>query len=71
MKKLQTLFAVALLGGAAANAQTQADALSTACFVLGEQEGTALIESLGETQALFIRRDGTMAATAGFPWDGA
>ena len=49
----------------------QADALSTACFVLGEQEGTALIESLGETQALFIRRDGTMAATAGFPWDGA
>lgn len=49
----------------------QADALSTACFVLGEQEGTALIESLGETQALFIRRDGTMTATAGFPWDGA
>lgn len=29
MKKLQTLLAVVLLGGAAANAQTQADALST------------------------------------------
>lgn len=45
----------------------QADALSTACFVLGMQEGMALIEAMDGTEALFIRRDGTTAATSGWP----
>ena len=31
-----------------------ADALSTACFVLGPEKGMALIESLPETEALFV-----------------
>lgn len=45
----------------------QADALSTACFVLGTQEGMTLIEAMDDTEALFIRRDGTTAATSGWP----
>lgn len=43
------------------------DALSTACFVLGMQEGMVLIEAMDGTEALFIRRDGTTAATSGWP----
>ncbi len=42
-----------------------ADALSTACFVLGEQQGLALVESLDGTEALFVRQDGTMTASSG------
>lgn len=45
-----------------------ADALSTACFVLGEQRGAALIQSLDDTEALFIRQDGTYFATAGLTY---
>lgn len=41
-----------------------ADALSTACFVMGEERATAMIESLTDTEALFVRRDGSMAATS-------
>ena len=42
MKKLQTLFAVVLLGGAAANAQTQADALSTISVQWSEPQATEM-----------------------------
>ena len=45
-----------------------ADALSTACFVMGEERGVALIESLSDTEALFVRRDGTMKATDGLTY---
>ena len=39
------------------NSSTDADALSTACFVLGLSDGMALIESLDHTEALFITED--------------
>ena len=44
-----------------------ADGLSTACFVLGETKGLALIEATPEAEALFIREDGTELRSAGFP----
>ncbi len=43
------------------------DALSTVCFTLGEDEGLALIESLPDTEALFLHEDGSMTASSGFP----
>lgn len=46
----------------------QADALSTACFVLGEEKGKALIDSLDGVEALFVRTDGTLVATAGLSY---
>ncbi len=46
----------------------EADALSTACFVMGEEKATALVESLADTEALFVRRDGTMSATTGLDY---
>lgn len=39
------------------DSSTDADALSTACFVLGLSDGMALIESLDHTEALFITQD--------------
>ena len=47
----------------------QADALSTACFVMGEQAATKLIESLDGVEALFVRTDGTIKATDGLFYD--
>lgn len=41
------------------------DALSTACFVLGEEKALSLIESLPGVEALFIRDDGSLSATSG------
>lgn len=41
-----------------------ADALSTACFVLGETKARELLTTVG-AEALFVRRDGTLSATAG------
>ncbi|MBO5929337.1 MAG: FAD:protein FMN transferase, partial [Clostridia bacterium] len=35
-----------------------ADAFSTACFVLGEEKGMALVQSQDNVEALFIRTDG-------------
>jgi thiamine biosynthesis lipoprotein len=46
-----------------------ADALSTACFVLGEEKGMALIQSQDNVEALFIRTDGTMTATDGLLYE--
>lgn len=39
------------------DSSTDADALSTACFLLGLSDGMALIESLADTEALFITDD--------------
>jgi len=41
------------------------DALATAAFALGEEEGKALIESLPGTEAIFIRKDRTAVLTDG------
>ena len=43
------------------------DGLSTACLLLGVEGGMALIDSLPETEALFVLADGTIQTTAGFP----
>lgn len=45
------------------------DALSTACFVLGEDAGMRLVESLAGVEALFIREDGTLAASKGLVYE--
>lgn len=45
----------------------EGDALSTACFVLGEEDGLALIEKTEGVEALFIRTDGTQVRSSGFP----
>ena len=42
------------------------DALSTACFVLGPEKGMALVESLENTEALFITEDLSMYQSSGF-----
>ncbi len=42
------------------------DALSTSCFVLGPEEGMALIESLPDVEALFIFEDETTTASSGW-----
>lgn len=44
----------------------RADALSTACFVLGLTDGMALIEALDGAEALFIEADGTATASSGW-----
>ncbi len=40
------------------------DMLSTACFVLGESDGAALLETFG-AEGIFIREDGAVAVTDG------
>ncbi len=47
-----------------------ADALSTACFVLGETRARELLATVG-AEALFVRRDGTLSATAGLNYSPA
>lgn len=47
----------------------KADALSTACFVMGEQAATKLIDSLDGVEALFVRTDGTIQATDGLQYE--
>lgn len=44
-----------------------ADALSTACFILGAERGSALIDSIEEAEALFVLKDGSIITTDGFP----
>ena len=44
----------------------QGDALSTTCMLLGEEKGLALIESIPDVEALFIRADGSETQTPGF-----
>ncbi|MCC8122839.1 MAG: FAD:protein FMN transferase [Oscillospiraceae bacterium] len=44
---------------------TQADALSTACFVLGLEDGMQLLESIEGSEGIFITADYTIYATSG------
>ena len=44
-----------------------ADALSTACMVLGVERGRALVESVAGAVGLFQRRDGQLLRTRGWP----
>ena len=46
---------------------TDGDALSTTCFILGEEKGLELIESLDGIEALFIHEDETMRSSSGWP----
>jgi len=50
-----------------ASTGTEADALSTAVFVLGYEKGLKLIESTKGAAALFVLKDGRVLATDGFP----
>ena len=51
----------------AARTALEADALSTAAFVLGAEEGLRLINDTAGADALFVLKDGHSLATAGFP----
>lgn len=44
-----------------------ADALSTALFVLGQEKGLKLIEAWGSVEAMLVFKDGKIVATKGFP----
>lgn len=46
---------------------TDGDALSTSCFLLGLKRGMELIETLPNTEAMFITTDGQIYKTDGFP----
>ena len=43
------------------------DALSTAFLLLGEEEGLKLVDTVPQAEALFVRADGTVVTSAGFP----
>ena len=47
------------------DSSTEGDALSTAAFVLGTEEGLKLIESLDGIEAIFISRDRTVTYSSG------
>jgi thiamine biosynthesis lipoprotein len=53
----------------AAASALQADALSTAVFVLGLERGVELVRSTPGADALFVLKDGRTLATEGFPAD--
>jgi thiamine biosynthesis lipoprotein len=44
-----------------------ADALATAIFVIGYDQGVKLLEDFKNTQAMFVWKDGRVATTKGFP----
>lgn len=44
----------------------EADALSTSCFVLGPEKGLHLVESLPDTEIMFITKDKKIMMTEGF-----
>jgi thiamine biosynthesis lipoprotein len=44
-----------------------ADALSTACFVLGPERSLALLQTIPAVDAFFVLKDGETIATSGFP----
>jgi thiamine biosynthesis lipoprotein len=44
-----------------------ADALSTTCFCLGVEKGAALLDTLPDTEYLFLLNDGTQYASEDFP----
>ena len=43
------------------------DALSTACLLLGADDGLALIDAIPDAEALFVLADGSVVTSAGFP----
>jgi thiamine biosynthesis lipoprotein ApbE len=45
----------------------EADALSTACFVLGVAGTLALLQSRADCDGLLVTKTGRTIATAGFP----
>lgn len=51
----------------AAPTALEADALSTAVFLTGMEKGMKLIESMPETDALFVSKSGKVVKTSGFP----
>jgi len=55
-----SLASVTILGDSSA----MGDGLSTAAFVLGEEKGLALIESMKDTEAIFILKDRTVITTS-------
>lgn len=59
-----TLASVTILS----SSSTKGDALSTSCLLLGLEAGKTLIESLPDTEALFITKDGQLYRTSGFPY---
>jgi thiamine biosynthesis lipoprotein len=50
-----------------ANRGTEADALSTAVFVLGQEKGLRLIENTPGAEALLVLKNGRTLSTSGFP----
>ena len=50
-----------------APSSVDADALSTTCYFLGIDAGMNLIESLSDTEVLFITTDGDLIYSSGFP----
>ena len=51
----------------AAPSALQADALSTAVFVLGPERGLELVQAFRGADALLVKKDGSALATNGFP----
>lgn len=43
------------------------DALSTTCFILGEKKGMQLVNSLPDTEVMFIHTDGSLSYSRNFP----
>ena len=56
------LLAVTILSGSS----LWGDALSTACLLLGVEDGLKLIDAVPEAEALFVRADGTVVTSSGF-----
>ena len=52
----------------AARTATEADALSTAVFVLGAEQGLQLVRDTPDADALLVFKDGMTLATEGFPF---
>ncbi len=48
-----------------ATSSAEADALATICFILGVEDGMRLIDSLDDTEALFVTDDGRIHMTEG------
>ena len=59
----QDLLAVTILS----DSSLWGDALSTACLLLGVEKGMALVDAIPEAEALFVRTDGTIVTSSGFP----
>ncbi|MGB0744358.1 MAG: FAD:protein FMN transferase [Opitutales bacterium] len=51
----------------AAKTALEADALSTAAFILGPEKGIQLIQTTTGADALFVYKNGRVTSTAGFP----